>query len=82
VNILLAGRTFTADTQFSSYPFDLSSDQREPTGAKETFTGRIVGTFYGDELRAKLQTEGGPQGTNGLIAKSLRNCLYRRIRSV
>ncbi len=66
-NLSVSYSSFTADAEFSPYPFGLSLDQQqqlEPTGI---FGGTIVGNFIGTELSATLNTPSGPQGTNGQL---------------
>ena len=66
-NLWDANSSFTATTEFSPYPFDLPFDEQQQCESTDIFGGTIIGKVDANELRATLNTPGGPPGTNGEI---------------
>ena len=64
-NLSIDNSNLRANAEFSPYPSNLPIDEQQQRESTDLFGGTIVGKLEANELRAKINTSGGPQGTNG-----------------
>lgn len=67
-NITVTASSLSANTAFSPYPLNLPLDDEQRQESREIFHGSLVGVYEASEIRATLNTTGGPSGTNGALA--------------